>query len=83
MPARADALPAPGQTRLVLPAARYMRATAHGELSQVVHETFCWVHREWLPTSGLEAAGGPELEWYDHRAHSGSDAEVDILVPVK
>jgi AraC family transcriptional regulator len=82
-PVRADQQPSGDQERLELPAARYARATARGLMAQAIPATFQWLHRQWLPSSGLEPASGPELEWYDHRVSCGADAEVDLFVPVR
>ncbi|MDP2360463.1 MAG: GyrI-like domain-containing protein [bacterium] len=70
------------QVRLVLPAARCARVTVQGAMSRAIPEGFRWFHREWLPATGLTAAAGVQLEWYDHRT-CGEVPEVDLLIPVK
>lgn len=82
VPARAE-LPTPaGQLRLDLPARRYARVTAKGEMSRAIPATFRWLEEQGLAEHGLVAAPGACLEWYDQRAGAGAEAEVDLFVPV-
>jgi len=49
-----------------------------------IGETFHNAYHTWLPESGYQATGGPELEVYDERFDpQDPDSEFDLYIPVK
>ena len=45
--------------------------------------TWARICTEWLPTSGFEMTGGPEMLWYDSYDFSKSDFKTEIWIPVR
>jgi AraC family transcriptional regulator len=66
-----------------VPAGRYAVFTHRGPIADF-HLTVRKIWKEWLPASGLEPTGAPDVEVYDERfkLHE-ADSECDMLVPVK
>ncbi len=61
--------------------ASYIHIGSYGRIG----ESFARLGREWLPTSGRTATGGPCLEIYgdDHGKVPESELRTEILVPLK
>ncbi len=72
----------PGMRVHRLPASRYAIFTARCELPAAVIAAYPYINDEWLPTSGSAHAGTATLEWYDDRRRRGTEAEVDIYLPI-
>ena len=45
--------------------------------------TWARIWTEWLPTSGYEMTGGPEMLWYESYDFSKPDFKTEIWIPVK
>lgn len=76
-----DALPT-GMISRTLPAGRWAVFTHRGSL-ETLGQTMRFIHREWMPESGLQAREGPELEYYGPKFNPQSaDSELEILLPV-
>lgn len=53
-----------------------------GPFPQAVQEIWARIYAEWLPTSGFELTGGPELLWHESPDLTKPDCKSEIWVPV-
>ena len=63
-----------------IPEARYAVFTHRGGLSGL-HDSIREIWGTWLPASGEQPAGTPDLELYDERFHPET-GEIDLYVPL-
>jgi AraC family transcriptional regulator len=70
-----------GMVRFEVPGGKYaVSATTLPKIGETFHNAY----HTWLPESGYQAAGGPELEVYDERFDSEDpNSEFDLYIPVK
>lgn len=72
-----------GMVCRTIPPATYAVFTAQGTMPDAIQETTRYIYREWLPESGHQHAGSPDIELYNERSTvGGEDAEVDIYIPI-
>lgn len=68
---------------LNVPASIWAVFTTVEKKSCETQETWARIYSEWLPSSGYEYTGGPELLWYESYDFSKEDFRTEIWVPVK
>jgi len=56
--------------------------SVQGPFPQTVQETWARIASEWLPTSGYELTGGPEILWNEGKDTSRKDYRSEIWIPV-
>lgn len=56
--------------------------TAVGAFPQALQETWARIFAEWLPVSGYELTGGPEILWNESKDTSRPDYKSEIWIPV-
>ena len=81
-PDQRDGLP-PATRDVAVPASLWAKFTSRGPISQAFQPTVRRVFAEWMPSSGREHAGTPELEIYPPGATEGSDYVSEYWVPLK
>jgi len=81
--ARSDAQPPEGMAELHVPAATWAIFPCVGPAAEAQCKGWQRVFTEWLPTSGYELTGAPELEWYDIGDTDAPDYKSEIWLPVR
>jgi len=67
-----------------IPAGEYAEFThQHTACQNSINHTYHYIYGSWLPKSGREASGGPEVVVYPIDFHPGQDAQLKIRVPLK
>lgn len=68
----------------VLPveASKWAVFTAVGEFPSALQEMWSRIYSEWLPTSGYELSGGPEMLWNESQDTSLPNYKSEIWIPV-
>lgn len=56
--------------------------TAVGEFPKALQETWARIYAEWLPTSGYELTGGPEILWNESKDTTLPNYKSEIWIPV-
>ncbi|MDF2536247.1 MAG: transcriptional regulator, AraC family, partial [Bacillales bacterium] len=56
--------------------------TVIGPFPQELQKTWASIYGEWLPTSGYELTGGPEMVWNESPDTSKPDYKSEIWIPV-
>ncbi len=74
VPKRWKVLPVEGSTWAVF--------TAVGPFPKALQDVWARIAAEWLPTSGYELTGGPEILWNESKDTSRPDYKSEIWVPV-
>lgn len=54
-----------------------------GSFPDAIQDTWARIYAEWLPASGYELTGGPELLWCETPDTSRSDYKSEIWIPVR
>lgn len=79
----ATALPASERWAcLPVEAATWAVFTAIGAFPQALQETWAKIYAEWLPGSGYELTGGPEMLWNESPDTSNPQYKSEIWIPV-
>ena len=72
-----------GMVARMVPEQKYAVFTHRGALDGL-RANIDYIYQSWLPQSGCELTGGPDLEVYDEKFKAfAEDSEFSILVPVK
>ena len=72
-----------GMVVRMVPEQKYAAFTHRGALDGL-RANIDYIYQSWLPQSGCELTGGPDLEVYDEKFKAfAEDSEFSILVPVK
>jgi AraC family transcriptional regulator len=74
----------PGESWSVLPveASTWAVFTAVGEFPKALQDTWARIYAEWLPTSGYELTGGPEILWNESKDTTLPNYKSEIWIPV-
>jgi AraC family transcriptional regulator len=56
--------------------------TAVGEFPKALQDTWARIYAEWLPTSGYQLTGGPEILWNESKDTSIPNYKSEIWIPV-
>jgi AraC family transcriptional regulator len=71
---------------LTVPAGTYAVFTHYGPLfgENGLNTSYEYIYGHWLPQSGYELSGAPELELYDERfdPNGSPQSEMDLYVPI-
>lgn len=76
--------PAPsGYDVLPVMASDWAVFTVVGPFPQAVQDTWARIYAEWLPSSGFQLTGGPELLWHESPDLNRPDCRNEIWIPVE
>lgn len=71
-----------GYDVLAVEASDWAVFSASGSFPQAMQDTWARIYSEWLPSSGYQLTGGPELLWYDSPDLSRADCKNEIWISV-
>ncbi len=76
--------PAPGRyDALPVAASAWGVFTAVGSFPKAIQDTWAKIYAEWLPASGYELTGGPEILWNESQDTSKNNYRSEIWIPIK
>lgn len=74
---------APANGRMIVPAAHYAVFT-HPNGTATLHDTWQYLWKQWVPTSGLKPAPTPDFERYDERFNPATgQGPIEIWFPIQ
>lgn len=68
---------------LWVPASEWAVFTACGEFPKALQDTWAAIYAQWLPGSGFQLTGGPEILWSESPDTTKLDYKSEIWIPVK